>query len=229
VDGYKAMTTVQVDPAAAVSATLAPLDSGTTVDSGVTVYFELTGEDAYGNQFTFGPSQFTLTDSGFGDGIDGNTIQFGQAGQRTIAAHVTGTTVIAQLGMTVLPGPVSSLKLAPSATAITAGQSVIVDVTGLDASGDGLGPIDPSEVAMILSPTTGVTVAGNEFTFAEPGTYYINAYLKSDESVIGNTVVTVNPAAGAGTPAPVPTSSHHHYTWRRRHERRLHAARDRAA
>jgi hypothetical protein len=61
--------------------------------SGVTVYFELTGEDAYGNQFTFGPSQFTLTDSGFGDGINGNTIQFGQAGQRTISANLTGTTV----------------------------------------------------------------------------------------------------------------------------------------
>ena len=229
IDGYKAMTTVQVDPAAAVSATLAALDSGTTVDSGVTVYLELTGEDAYGNQFTLGPSQFTLTDSGFGDSIDGNTIQFGQAGQRTITAYLTGTTVTAQLGMTVLPGPVSSLKLAPSATTITAGQSVTVDVTGLDASGDSLGPIDPSGVAMILSPTTGVAVAGNEFTFADPGTYYINAYLKSDESVIGNTVITVNPATETGAPAPVPTSSHRHYTWRCRHERRPHAARNRAA
>ena len=82
---------------------------------------------------------------------------------------------------------------------------------------------------MILSPSTGVTVAGNEFTFADPGTYYINAYLKSDESVIGNTVITVSPATETGTPAPVPTSSHHPHTWRRRHGRRPHAARDRAA
>ena len=35
---------------------------------------------------------------------------------------------------------------------------------------------------MILSPTTGVTVAGNEVAFKTCGTYYINAYLKSDES-----------------------------------------------
>ena len=33
---------------------------------------------------------------------------------------------------------------------------------------------------MILSPTTGVTV--EQATFADVGTYYINAYLKSDES-----------------------------------------------
>jgi hypothetical protein len=63
----------------------------------MTVYLELTGEDADGNQFTFGPSQFTLKDSGFGDSIDGNTIQFGQAGQRTITAYLTGTTVTAQV------------------------------------------------------------------------------------------------------------------------------------
>ncbi len=197
VDGYRASTAVQVDPAAAVSASLAPMYySGTTVDSGATVYFELTTQDAYGNQFTVGPDQFTLTDTGFGDNIEGNAITFGQAGQRTITGQLTGTSVAAQLGMTVLPGAVSSLKLDPTATTVTAGQSVTVDVTGLDASGDSLGPIDPSGVAMILTPTTGVTVAGNEFTFADPGTYYINAYLKSDESVFGNTVITVNAAAG---------------------------------
>jgi hypothetical protein len=185
------------------------------------------------NTTYFGTVHFTSSDPGVTSGLqlpadytftsaDNGTHVFAAylvtAGTQSMTATdtVSGSIIGTQAGIVVNPGPARSLRLTPTTTTITAGDTFMVTVTALDAFGNvatgysGTVTFTSSDPQANLPPDSTLTNGTGTFnaTLYTAGSQTITAADSVDGSLTSTATILVNPAAAsylvvAGYPSPV--------------------------
>ncbi|HVL89167.1 MAG TPA: S8 family serine peptidase [Actinomycetota bacterium] len=154
-----------------------------TVSAGQSQSYTVEGFDSVGN--SLGDVTAATTLSITGGTCSGASCSSTQAGDRVVTATYQGKTANATL--TVTPGPLASMTIAPSSSAITAGASQAYMVTGADAYGNSLGDVTPGTG---FSITPNGSCSANTCTATVSGPHTVTA---TRSSVTVQASLQVNP------------------------------------
>ena len=189
---FTAEGTVLVLPDALASIVIEPVTGPVIADT--TVPFTANGFDRFGNARgdVTATSVFASSEPELDDTTDAS-VHFGMAGDRTISAtigRVSGT-----LDLSVEPGALDSLVIAPADSTVTAGDSLTFEATGFDSAGSNLGLITSGNsyesVDAVLTEASD-TVTDASIRFSKVGTRTITV---TNGTAEGTTTVTVTAGA----------------------------------
>ena len=181
---HTATASLTVGAASMSSITLSP--SSTSVIAGASQTYVSTGYDTYGN------SRGDVTASTvFSLAPDGScslaACTPSVTGTHTVTGNDAGITATATL--TVTPGPLSSITIAPSSSTVLAGVSQTYTATGFDSFGNAIGDATSSTTFTILPDGS---CAAASCTATAVGAHTVTG---TDSGHTTNSTLTVNPAA----------------------------------
>ena len=158
---------------ATLNVTPGPLDHITitskisSIQAGGENFYQVNEFDQYGNQPTYpGPTFLSISPDGSCTPAFGCTATV--AGVHTVTATDTGKT--ATVPLTVTPGPVGTLTIAPASTAILAGGSATYTATAADQYGNSIGDVT---VATTFSIAPDGSCTGTSCTATRAGTHTV--------------------------------------------------------
>ncbi|MGZ0712714.1 carbohydrate-binding protein (plasmid) [Coraliomargarita sp. W4R53] len=164
--------------------------------AGESIEFTVTGEDNYGNAVTVDAADVVITSNVGSDAISGTTATVTEAGAHTFTATVNG--VRDTVDIDVAAAELASLSVEASSTAVDEGDSVTLNVSGVDEFGNTVA-VDPATVTVSSDVATDV-VEALTVSFIDAGTHTLTA---SVGGVSASTSVEVAEIVVADTERPV--------------------------